>query len=262
MSLSRGILDAILPEGSLWSSEDDGDLDLLLEGIAANSDELVAFLGSLAHIRSPLFTPILDDLETEFGIVPDPSLSETTRRERLLSVKTAKDGDGSVAFLQQQLTAAGFNVQVYANDPAKDPSQFLASGASSAFGNEDALFGKTGALFGGSLGSLLVNGPLYFGQNLINYDTPSDPVYWPLVFFVGGDATRNEPPEVAPVICGNEVASCGNEQVVCLAEQELTGAIVDIAQATVPISRKPEFERIIVKYKPMFSWAAVVVRYT
>jgi hypothetical protein len=233
MSLSRAVLDALLPGGSLWAPEDGGGLDQILDGIADSDETVREFLDGLARLRSPLYTPILDDLEREFGIVPDDTLSDAVRRTRLLAVKTDGSSDGSADSLEAQLQAAGFPVQVHINNPAVDPAQFVTFAPNSTFGNEDALFGKTGVLFAGRRGFLLVNGPIYYQQIKVEYVSPADSNYWPLVFFVGGEATRNP-----------------------------AGEITQIEPVTLPVSRKAEFIRLVIKYKPLHSWAGVVVVFT
>lgn len=233
MPLCRGVLESLLPPGSLWVPEEEEGFDHLLAGIAANAEAIREFLERLAHVRDPLLTTVLPDLETEFGIIPDPAMPETTRRQRLLATKTAGNSDGSLDFMQDKLRAAGFDVTVHANSPAADPSLFTSFDPSSITGNDNALFGRDGVVFGGIRGHLLVNGPVYQDQQLLNYTSPEDPVYWPLVFFVGGAATRGP-----------------------------DGVITQIETTTVPITRKDELTRLIVKYKPLHSWAGLVINYT
>lgn len=230
MSLCRDLLDALLPPGSLWVPEDDADFDLLLEGMAANSEALVTYLESLAHLRNPLLTPALADLETEFGIIPDPAMDETLRRGRLLAAKTAGNGDGSAAFMERQLRAAGFDVYVHVNNPPVNPNQFITFSSLLEFGAEEAEFGADDAEFGGTR-RLLVNDGVVVGQFPLIYVNPP-PQYWPLVFFVGGAATRG-----------------------------VGGELTGIAQADVPLSRWNELDTLIIKYKPMWTWCGLSVNY-
>ena len=65
MQLTRAILDALLPTGSIWTPEQDAGLDQLLDGMATNHERARAFVGALADLRNPLKTPILDDLERD-----------------------------------------------------------------------------------------------------------------------------------------------------------------------------------------------------
>jgi len=258
---SRQIIDALLPPGAIWVPEDDGDLDKLFDGKALNMDATRSLFLSLAKLRSPLFTPDLEGLEREYGIVPDSTVDEATRRSRLLSAKTAGGGDGAGAFLQRQLRLAGFDVYVHENNPPVDPLRFLYRSVGSIFGTTQAVFGNESTFFGGTRGELVVNGPTYeheffsgtifgglkavfgnedamfrqggaFGQREIEYDLPTDAGYWPLVFFVGGEAVRNE-----------------------------AGELTEIAEADVELSRREELIRTIVKLKPIHAWAGLVIKF-
>ena len=40
-----------------------------------------------------------------------------------------------------------------------------------------------------------------------------------------------------------------------------SGFLTAIAAANVPAEQQPQFERIILKYKPMHSWAGLVINY-
>lgn len=261
MSLLRAVIDALLPEGQIWAVEDGADLDALFDGLADSLDADYEYLADLARLRNPLLTPILDDLENEYGLSPNASLTEETRRARLLAAKTARSSDGTLEFLQDTLQLAGFNVTVYANYPPVNPALFVTFDPSVIFGNEDALFNGTGALFGGARGYLLVNGPVYENQQLVEYESPADPGYWPLVFFIGGAATRTDEYVVSAAICGNASAICGTTAAVASPPEPNSGAITQIETVEIPISRKEEFNRLIVKFKPMFSWAGVVVNF-
>ena len=232
MQLSKEIIRSLMPEGALWSAEDDAGLDLLLDGVADNHEAVKDYLAGIARLRDPLNTPILADLETEYGVEPDDSIANSLRRERLLATKTAGNSDGTLEFMQEKLNAAGFPLTVYANDPVIDPGLVVSFSPNSITGNEDALFGKDGAIFGTKNGYLLVNGPIYYNQAEVEYTIPPSN-YWPMVFFIGGEATQNV----------------------------LTGAIELIEPVNIPVSRKNELIRLIIKYKPMHSWCGLVVRY-
>lgn len=261
MSLSRKILDALLPPGSVWSPQDGAGLDQLLDGIADGSEVTRDFLADLARLRNPELTPILDDLEKEYGVIPDITLTDAVRRARLLAMKTAVSGDGTADFMQTQLRAAGFDVYVHVNNPPVDPRIFLFDAPATICGNENAICGNENAICGGTRGDLVVNGRIYthqfftgtiaggllaicgyenaicrgeasFAQVPIEYEVSPDPGYWPLFFFVGGPATRDS-----------------------------SGAIVEIETASVPINRKDELIRSVVKYKPLHSWGGLIIQY-
>jgi hypothetical protein len=230
--LSRAVLDALLPGGSLWSPQDDGDLDRLLDGIAANADSIREYLLTLSRLRNPMLTTILDDLEREFGVIPDSALDETVRRTRLHAIKTGASSNGGASFLQDHLQAAGFNMQVHVNNPPVNPESLLNYGSAAITGNDTALFGRDDAVFGGvSQIDMLVNGKIYNNQIRIAYAVPPE-AYWHLIFFVGGDATRNG-----------------------------SGELATVAVASVDIKRKNELESLIISCKPLFSWCGPIIRY-
>lgn len=266
-SLSRSVIDALLPKGSIWQVKSQGDLDNFLDGMAQNDDDIMDAIACLSVIRDPFRTPILADLEREYGVVTDLRIDEDTRRNQLASLVFQGDNNGSKDDLQNALVAAGFPVQVHENSPAVDPDLFLNSvpfmvaGGDNAFagfvplsgGASTAIAGKTG-------GDLLVNGNIFeqvadytsvannmfagntegfagafteWRQDKIFYPIPDDPNSWPFFFFVGGDATRD-----------------GN------------GALTVIDTVDIPLEQRTVFERIILKYKPIHSWAGIIVNYT
>lgn len=227
------MLDALLPPGAIWQPEEGAGLDQLLDGMGSNLEPVRQFLSGLAYLRDPHLTPFLDDLEKEYGFLPDTRLSETDRRNRLAGrIFYGAQNDGSSDYMQDALQAAGFDAYVHINSPAVDPAAVLVANYSGIMGNEDALFGRGDAYFGALAGELLVNGPVFKAQELVTYAVPVAAQYWPLIFFVGGPATRDE-----------------------------DGALIRVGTANIPVARKAEFIRSILKYKPMHAWAGLLVQY-
>jgi len=64
---------SLLPPGSLYTLDEQGDLYKLFEAIAENYTDIHEFLGNLANIRDPLKTQFLEELENELwgDDVPD-----------------------------------------------------------------------------------------------------------------------------------------------------------------------------------------------
>lgn len=264
--LSRDTLNALMPEGAFWQPATDDDYDLLLEGVSQNTENNRLFLDSLRSLRNPALSIILSDLEKDFGVIPVPTSTEAERRSRLASVMFMKSSLPTYDFLEEKLQDAGFDVQVHANSPAVDPAIFLDQSFQMTAGDllpggNDAQCGEAEAYCGRIGGELLVNGeqfeqsPNYttvcdeaeaqcgeaealagsfdsIRLTEIPYEIPTTAGYWPLIFFVGGDATRN-----------------------------VAGELTEIEIAEVPVERRAEFRRLILKYKPMFSWAGLVVVY-
>ena len=268
-TVSREILDALLPEGAIWNPKVGADFDLLLDGMGDNAEVVRIFNEKLAFVRAPQKTPILSDLEKEYGIEPDERLTDQERRDRLEVAKISNDSDGTDTDMQAFLQAAGFDVQVHANSPAADPAIFLdqaflmvADGDNAYAGFEPVGGPPITSVAGRIGGELLVNGALFTqtpkfifqagGDSAfignddailglfdiiqlteVTYDIPTDPGYWGLIYFVGGDATRDG-----------------------------TGLLTSIETAEIPISREQEFKRTILKYRPLHSWAGLIVNYT
>ena len=226
-NISREAINALLPPGAIWVPSDGLDLDLLLNGIAEGIELIRVDIADTAFNRYPLKTSILDDLELEFGILKDISLTEDERRNKLQSVKAANNGDGTLDFMEARLLESGFDLRVYANDPAVDPDLFINSQFQFHFNDIDnANFGNENMIFGRAVGLLVVN-----GSNDIDFVTPVDATTWPMIFFIGAPGAARD---------------LG------------TGELVSIAPAQIPISRKDELIRLIVKYKPIYTWCGLV----
>lgn len=266
--LSRDTLNALLPEGFTWTPAPDGDYDHLLEGVAENTESIRLVLDQLRYIRDPYKTPVLSDLEADYGILAKSTTTEAVRRRTLAATMFRRNTNPTYELLEEKLQSSGFDVFVHANDPAVDPDTFLDESFNMTCGDilpggNDAQCGEPEAICARVGGELLVNGEFYIQQPnytiqcdeslaqcgepdalagqydsinlfLVEYDVPTDSGYWPLIFFVGGEATRD------PV----------------------TGAITSIDIAPVPTDRRTEFRTIILRYKPLVTWAALIVVYS
>jgi len=228
----NAVFKALLPPGSIWRPVPDGDFDRFIYGRGNNWQYLYNFLKALAYIREPMLTPILADLEKEYGIVTNTALSEEIRRQQLHSVAYAKPGTGSADDLQDALIAAGFVCQVHENDPIVDPALIISD--ADLLVNGDLVEDQFPALLfqcGGPFVTGNVNAVLgYFrdmDRDLVEYHIPTDPRRWNYIFFVGGN--RTGPTTIVP--------------------------------ADIPAERTETFKKIILKYKPLHSWAGLVVNY-
>lgn len=266
-TVSRQSFDALMPPGPLWVPEIDEGLDQLIEGLAESSEDIAEFLNALATLRNPALTTILSDLEREYGIDVDTNLTEAVRRMRLATKKTESNSNGSIDTLQSALDSSGFTqLTVYENSPAVDPAIFLdqvfqmVANGDNAFAGFEPVSGPPSTAFAGRIGGeLLVNGdifntaPAYLSQagdafagglhgtagefdvmtiEKIEFDIPTDPNDWPLVFFVGGTATFNP-----------------------------DGSLLTIENADVDATREAELKRTILSIKPIHSWCGLIVSF-
>jgi len=262
--ISRAMINALLPDGGIWNPEKDGDFDRFLNGLSLCVEDVIFRLEKLNTIRDPHNIPniLLSDLEREYGIVTKTNISVETRRMQLAAKIYERGGTGSPDDLENALRDAGFDVYVHPNDPAVDPAIFLNQNFQVTIGDPlNAYIGDPGAYFGRVGGYLLVNGPIvtrrigylsigdpinaYIGDPAASigyflgtaaeekeYNIPTDPDTWPFIFFVGGPAARGG-----------------------------LGQLVIIQRAEIPAERKSEFEAIILQYKPIFTWAGIIVTY-
>lgn len=254
-NLMRSAIDAVMPEGSAWRVKLEGFFDGLLLGLADALEDVRATLQDLANIRDPKKTILLDELERDYGVLKRESLSEADRRQSLNARANQPKGDGSDDDLQLALLDAGFaNLLVHQNNPAVDPGQFSVIYGMTA-GNNFAVAGNKNAVASKFFAKVLVNG----AEELVGgFSLPTDPAAWPLIFFVGGAATRASASE-SVIFCGGVEAICGSPDAVCGASETVQGPITDIVIETVPANRKEELDEIILRIKPMHSWCVLAV---
>jgi hypothetical protein len=281
------IIEELLPDGPIWTPAPGEGLDQFIEGMAAGEVTVYDFLKQLAFVRDPYLTAVLSALEREYGIVPNTALSETFRRLYLAAIKYSRVGNGDRDFMQDKLHQAGFtNVFVYENSPRVNPANFFGGPFLMYAGDTLSQAGEVGAVAGGFEGELLVNGDLFLsiidyltraGDTLsqagepemqagnfagtirepITYELPVDTVYWPAVFFVGGPATF-APDTGAEMYAGDTLSQAGEPA----AQAGLfNGQLTAIDFADIPNERRDQFRRLILKIKPLHSWAVLVVNY-
>lgn len=206
----RDFTDVILsmwPPGTLGNIDTEGDLYKAIKGMAANHKSLYDFLKELAYIREPKLTSYLSDLEKEYGLLPPVvTLSDTSRRENLHGIVYATPSTGAYDYLEQQLQNAGFPVQVHVNSPAIDPALF----------------------FGGAGGEMITNNVFY---DRTIQEARDDRRVWSYVFFIGGDALRDE----------------------------TTGELLAVAPIIIPDESRDLFRELVLKYKPLHSWGVAVI---
>jgi hypothetical protein len=186
------LLRTLFPKGPAWAFRVFGHADQLIETIGDAKETIRAYLRSLTHVRTPNLTPILADLEREYGITPVASLTEAERREILAGYVYAKVDSGKDA-LQARLHAAGFtDLFVHHNDPLVNPSYYVGGLWSAVCAHEDSICGNQDCYCGqlGVGGYVLANGPTYESNGTLHdYTIPTASETWPMVFFIGAPKT-------------------------------------------------------------------------
>lgn len=254
-SLMKSFIDSVWPRGAPWRAKLGGFYEGLLLGLADSLESVRVSLSVLEFLRNPEKTILLDELELDYGVLKRDTLTEAERRQSLRAKIDSSKGDGSGDDLEPALHAAGFtNLFVHVNDPPIDPGQFSVIYGMTA-GNNFAVAGNKKAVASKFTAKVLVNGSeeLFGGFSL-----PTDPATWPLIFFVGGAATR-APASESLIFCGGQEAICGSPDAVCGASETVQGPITDIVIETVPANRKEELDEIILRIKPTHSWCVLAV---
>jgi hypothetical protein len=262
MSLSRAVLNSLLPEGAFWTPAAGDDYDKLLQGVSDNSEAVYSVMKNLAYLREPYKTPILEDVEKEYGIYPHWSDTETLRRQRLASRMYQRGKIPTTQSLQEKLRAAGFtDIYVYSNVTGLNPADLIRQGFSMTCG-DGLQAGEPEAVCQNFNGELIVNGDMWkmlpnyvnlagefavccdptiqagdfltFGENLeeVTYSIPTDQHYWKLFFIVSGEA---------------------------LSDSE--GNITTFRFYNVPMSRRYEIRRLILQYKSLHAWGLGMLNY-
>jgi hypothetical protein len=267
----RRVHDALMPSGPAWEPAADGKFDRLLDGFADNAQAVLDSLESLAYIRNPRRVPaeLLPDLEREYGIDSDDTIPDSDRREGLGVVVYRPRAPSLVRELQSALDKAGFGaggcglVVTPNGTPAGNPGPIVGQNVAFSAHEYPSIYnaGNIYAYAGEMAGYFLVNGdrfnsrPVYpgAGTGMVARDFPSEscagyyegytgyeneytapipPAYWPFVFFIGGPVTRNP-----------------------------DGSIAGVATVPVPIGRRQELHRLILRLKPLHAWAGMLTVY-
>lgn len=186
------VLRTLFPRGPIWSFKAFGDADKLIETIGDAKETVRSFLRSIASVRDPNLTPVLSDLEREYGIVPVLPLTEAERRSILAGYVYAKVGSGKDD-LEARLHAAGFtDLFVYHNDPLVNPAYYAGGNWAAVLDYQDTVLGNENCYCGqvGVGGYVLANGKVYTADGSVHdYGIPAGSETWPMVFFIGGPKT-------------------------------------------------------------------------
>jgi len=277
-SFMRGVVDALLPKGSIWQPAYGGDFDRLLDGVAENKQNTLDALESLAHIRDPLKCPVelLPDLEREFGVTANNALTETERRMAVAVIRYKRTTLPTAQKLQRALDMAGFGYGGYGlivtpnASPPIDPSFIMGNIYSltahefpSVYcaGNSEAFAGcaKDGYY-------LFATGDYYqlravfpqAGQICARAFDGSDEMsgrecagFYETVIMKNMAKYKSPPEPYWSLIffVGGTVT------------RNVNGSIANVAAVTIPATRRQELHRLILRIIPLGIWALMMVRY-
>ena len=249
----------ILPKAKAWQLTIDKQLRQFFDGLTGIGSDIKGFFDLIWYDIFPETTREIDAWETQFGL-PATDLTEQERRDRLAATWQALGGQDP-RYIQDTLQAAGFDVYLHewwADDTPTprnpllvlndgiNPLQYIANcGAQKAnCGNSEANCGAT-----------------------------NQPTGFPLV---------NKLLEaLMTAVCGAQAMNCGNPEAVCGAtsatytpKRYIVPADVDKwpfflyiggqtypNKATVPASRKNEFETLCLKICPTQNWLGMLIDY-
>lgn len=256
----------LLPKADAFKIFIQKPLTKFFEGLTALPDDFRTFIENIYMDLFPNSTRSIELWEEQFGI-RNPS-SDMVIRKSTIDLAWKLKGGQSANYLQEKLIEAGFTeLLVHENNPEADPDNFLSDVFLMTCGNSWAVCGNDDAFAGKTGGYVLANGYLpaasdvrdflavcggnmwtptycdqteavcgYFEQYILEpktYPIPNDPDIWGAIFFIGGEVTRD------PV----------------------THKITDIAKVVISVDRRQELENLILKIKPVQTWAGMIIDY-
>lgn len=274
--ITRALLDGLTPDGSAFRPAPGGALDLLYSGVADNWEAVRAAMQGLGAIRDPYATPVIMELEREFGIVTNTSMTLAQRQAVLAAAKFQRNQGGTAAALQAALDLAGFGaggsgLKVFGNSGGADPRNYvngipyLQAGATTA-GYAQAGGGHAFAGISGGGGTLVVNGyqygvnvPAYFGAGMTGvsgygyagnnlafsgYYTQLGLGYYAVTYPVPADSGY------WPLFFFLAPSATG-----------YPGTITAMTYAQIPALRQQELLALICRYKPIHTWAIIMANW-
>ncbi len=216
----------LYPKGKAWDFT--GQADDLLEAKNDNFSPVKEFLKQLGLIFDPKKTIMLLDCEREYGLA-NQGQTEEIRRQRLAGAISMQDDLATTNGLEDFVKRFGFEINVYQNEYPTNPENFIEGLPLMTCGEPDATCGAENSRCGRSFGGeLIINGKI--SGKLEIFAPPSG---WDYVFFIGQNI------QYFP-----------------------SGEIESLDPIDIPTSRKEEFRSLILKYKPLNTWAILFANYT
>jgi hypothetical protein len=235
----------LLPRAWAWRVTQRTNLRRFFDGLGPAFDDAKAGIDEPWEQLSPATTTELAEWERQFGLQPNPN--EAIRRLNLAAEWRATGGQ-SPAYVQDVLQTAGFDVYVHewwSSGPptyvTRNPHDYTeipligtvqCTPETYRFDGQplcsDGLPDYLGRLVPQyQCNAFLVNDPHYLVNKLLTQEAPppipNDPAVYPFFFYVGGETFPNH--------------------------------------ATVPASRRAEFERLLLKLRPLHLWIVTLIDY-
>lgn len=232
---------AMQPEGPLGSIKAGSDEDLMYDGLAEDTMTVYDWLISTGDIRNPYKTPILEDLEWEYGIRANKTLFVEERRRNLAALVYAKKSNGDLDGMQDALVKRGFTTaQVFDNNPVTDTETVSMTN-----------------------GEYVVNGVIY--KQYVGYQyraMPSDNVQQiccSVDTHRSAGALKDVKTEYTYLPQGNfaKIFFVGASVI----RDGVTDKITHVTPIQVPIRLRTSFLESILRYKPLDTWAMISVEW-
>lgn len=263
----------LLPSGRAWRITTNKMLRSFIDGLRGAPEDAREFIDNVYLDIFPATTRRLDEYENQFGL-PAAVLTEQQRRDRLDAAWKATGGQ-SPRYIQDTLQGAGFPVYVHewwVPDPlhptggsvngdsvpvARDPFAYLWDGVSE---RQFIGCGHNLAMCGGDVAFA---------------NSQNEPPGYPLVNKVLIASSGSIGAGYAQMYCGGDLAACGASVVAYNRKQYVIPAdptkyphflyiggetFPDLA--TIPGSRREEFEDLCLKICPTEKWLGMLVDYT
>lgn len=260
--MNLNVIKHLLPRGVAWNITANKRLRSFFDGLATAFCDFVEFFDGIWLDLLPESTRELAKWEVQFGLFAGP-VDDAERRRRLDAAWKALGGQ-SPAYIQGVIQAAGFDVYIHewwadSVPTARNPFDYLRGSST------DTLYvwecGTPGAECGEG----------------VECGETSDPIGYPLVNLI------LETVKVSEILCGEPDAECGEPDAECgsfggfkeVRREYIMPTDPDTFPhylyfcgetfpdpASVPNSRRLEFERLLLKLCPTQNWIGVIVNYT
>jgi hypothetical protein len=264
----------LLPTGLAWQITVDKPLRRLFQGFTQSNEDIKGFADDIYSDLNPQVTRFLSFWEEQFAL-PGTQLTEQERRNRLGATWKALGGQ-SPKYIQDTLQAAGFEVYVHEwwEPSVEHPTGGSVNGDVTPVARDPFTYlsdGVTAARF------LMVDGGAdsQDGDPISQEGATSAPVGYPLVnkvFEVSVELIGDGSPGMQD---GSLFAQDGGELTAFIRKQYVMpadptkypyflyiGGETFPEQATVPLSRKDEFEDLCLKICPLEQWLGILVNFS